>query len=151
MPYPDRATFHCNIQIVRPVVFGLPRVIHFLVVQMWEFGKNLINNRIVFLQRTKHVFLLNEIKTDSLVPVEFTNFGEDGFVQFRAKDFQAKENKPNSKMRIIFSDLFVDLVESIHEHFLVVLLYFISFKVVLLEFAQEGTEFDSVVAILDIF
>lgn len=113
--------------------------------------QDFIDDTIVWLERSKGVLLLHEIKTYGFIPVEFAHCIEKLFIVFRFENFHAKENKPYRKIRIFLSNFFIDLIYRIHIGFFFVLFDKVTFRIILFESAGKGSKFDAVVAIFDEF
>ena len=101
------------------MILSFTSVIDFFVVKLRELSQDLIDNRVIFSQRPEQVFLLHEIESNSLVPVKLAYFSEEGLVLLGGEEFEAEENKPCCKIGVVFSDLIVNLVKSVHIHFFI--------------------------------
>ena len=95
--------------------------------------------------------MLNEIETNGFVPIQITNFRENGFVHLIWKNFETEENESNSETRKLFVDFCDNLIDSIHKHFLVMFLDKFTASIILIEPYEHGSELNSVITVFCVF
>lgn len=122
-------------------------MVDLLVVEVRELGKNLVDDGVILSQGAEAVFLLNEVKSDGFVPVEFADLREELFVLLRGEELKSEEDKSSSKVGIFLPHFVIYLVKGIHVHLLVMFFHVVALLVVFIELGQEGSEFHPLVAV----
>lgn len=151
MPDSDRSTLDGYFDVVCKMISGLSSVINLFVIYMRVFGQYSINNLVIWLEITVEILLLDKIKSNSLIPIKFAYFTENGFVLFVIKNFQSKEDETNREPRKLFFDFSQYFINSVHKHFFVMLFDQFTSFVVFIKFTKHGSELYSIVTIFGIF
>ncbi len=118
---------------------------------MWVLGKNFVYDIIVGLERPKGIFFLDQIKSQSFIPIYFAYFGKDFFVLLRTENFQPKEDNSNTKVRIFYFEFSLHFIQ----HFKILSFWMdlsqISFSIVFCQLACHWPELNSIVAVFNEF
>jgi hypothetical protein len=151
MPDSNGSSLDSYFNVVSSVIFCFSCMVHLLVIQMRIFGKNFIDDCIIFLKRAIEILLLYEVKSNCFVPVEVANGLKESLILLRREDLQSKEDKSNTKERKLLLNFIVDFIKCLDELAFVMIFHKVAFAVVLIQGAEKSTEFDSFIAVFDEF
>lgn len=145
------ACFYCDFKIIVQWIFSFSCMINFFVVQMRMFCQYFWNDIIVILHWSISIFLLNQIKSQSFIPVQFANFSEDGFILLSIKHFQAKEYDSKTKVGVFFFQLVTNFIQNFKIFSIRMFLNDITFLVIFSKFGNHWSPFKTIITVFDEF
>ncbi len=122
-------------------------MVYLLVVQVGILCQYLANYVVICLKRSESVFLLNQIKSQSLVPIHLAYFGENLFVLLGIEYFESEKDDSDTEVWILLLEFSLYFIQNLKIFSFRMDLNNVSFRIIFSEWTGHGPELNSIVAI----